>query len=148
MEHTAADHKDDSSRYLSVDKQDFVRKAVKTAPMNTAAELIKNVQDSPTKQIDPKLKRSVTRLIRSERAKLLKVECDGVELTSDIGSLKRLADQIFLKSAVQQHIAGVQSSAPQIVVAKSARRAPTSRSLMTTSLLLRSCDAFTSNFMN
>ena len=114
-EHTAADHKDDGSRYLSVDKQDFVRKAVKTAPMNTAAELIKNVQDSPTKQIDPKLKRSVTRLIRSERAKLLKVECDGVELTSDIGSLKRLADQIFLKSAVQQHIAGVQSSAPQCI---------------------------------
>ena len=39
--HTAADHKDDISRYLSVDKQDFVRKAVKTAPMKTAAELIK-----------------------------------------------------------------------------------------------------------
>ena len=54
--------------------------------MNTASELIKNVQDSPTKQIDPKLKRSVTSLIRSKRAKLLKVECDGVELTSDIGS--------------------------------------------------------------
>ena len=67
-------------------EQDFVRKAVKTAPMNTASELIKNVQDSPTKQIDPKLKRSVTSLIRSKRAKLLKVECDGVELTSDIGS--------------------------------------------------------------
>ena len=49
VEHTSADHKDDSSRYLSVDKQDFVRKAVKTAPMNTAAKLIKNVQDSPTK---------------------------------------------------------------------------------------------------
>ena len=56
-ERTAADHKDDSSRYLSVDKQDFVRKA-KTAPMNTAAELIKNVQDLPTKKIDPKLQRS------------------------------------------------------------------------------------------
>ena len=43
-EQTAADHKDDNSRFLSVDKQDFVRKAVKTAPMNTASELIKNVQ--------------------------------------------------------------------------------------------------------
>ena len=57
--------------------QDFVRKAVKTASMNTASELIKNVQDSPTKKIDTKLKRNVIRLIRSERAKLLKVECDG-----------------------------------------------------------------------
>ena len=63
--------------------------------MNTASELIKNVQDSPTKQIDPKLKRSVTRLIRSEQAKLLKVEYDGVELTSDVGSLKRLRTQVF-----------------------------------------------------
>ena len=53
-EHTSADHQDDSSRYLSqaFDKQDFVRKAVKTAPINTASELIKNMQDSPTKQID------------------------------------------------------------------------------------------------
>ena len=47
----------------------------------------------------------MTRLIRSKRAKLLKVECDGVALTSDIGSLKRQADKIFLKLAVQQHIA-------------------------------------------
>ena len=39
--------------------------------------------------------------------------CDCVELMSDIGSLKRLADKTFLKPAVQQHIAGVQSSAPQ-----------------------------------
>ena len=39
----------ETSRYLSVDKQDFVREAVKNAPMSTAAELIKNVQDSHTK---------------------------------------------------------------------------------------------------
>ena len=64
-EHTAAHHKDDSSRYLSVDKQDFVLKAVKTAPMNTVAKLIKNVQDSPPKQIDPKQKRSATHFICS-----------------------------------------------------------------------------------
>ena len=64
-EHTAADHKDDSPRYLTVDKQDFVRKAVKTAPMNTTSELIKNVQDSPTNQIDPKLKRSRRRSVTS-----------------------------------------------------------------------------------
>ena len=42
-------------------------------------------KDSPTKHIDPKLKRSATRLFLSERAKLLKAECEGVELTCDIG---------------------------------------------------------------
>ena len=56
--------------------------------MNTESELIKNVHDSPTKQIDPKLKGSVTCLIRSEQAKLLNVECGSVELTSDIGSAR------------------------------------------------------------
>ena len=55
----------------------------------------------------------MTRLIRSERAKLLKVECDSVELASDIGLLKRLADKKILKPVVQQHIAVVGSSAPQ-----------------------------------
>ena len=109
--HTVADHKDDRSRYLSVDKQDLFRKAIKTAPMNTAAELIKNAQDSPIKQVDAKLKCSVTSHICSERAKLLKVECDCGELTSDICSLKRLADKKILKSTVQQHIACVESSA-------------------------------------
>ena len=69
----------------------------------------------PTKQIDPKLMRSLTLLIPSEWAKLLKEECDCVELTSNIGSLKQLMDQIFLKSAVQQNIARVQSSAPSFI---------------------------------
>ena len=92
--------------------------AVKTAPMNIVAELIKNVQDSSTKQIDSKLKRSATRLIRSERAKLLKVEGDSVKLTSDVVPLKtvkRLAVKFFLKPAVQQHIACVESSATQSI---------------------------------
>ena len=91
--------------------------AVKIVPMNTVAELIKNVQDSSTKQTDAKLKRSATGLIRSERAKLLKVEGDSVELTSDIVPLKtvkRLAVKFFLKPAVQQHIAGVESSTTQV----------------------------------
>ena len=38
-----------------------------------------------------------------------------MELTSDIGSLKRLADKKILKPAGQQHIAGVESSAPQCI---------------------------------
>ena len=66
--------------------------------MNTESELIKNVHDSPTKQIDPKLKGSVTCLIRSEQAKLLNVECGSVELTSDIGSARTAATRTLLSS--------------------------------------------------
>ena len=81
--------------------------------MNTASELIKNVQDSPTKKIDPKLKESVARLIRHERAKLLTVVCDGVELNGDMGSLKTLVDKIFIKDAILAHIHGLSIGAPQ-----------------------------------
>ena len=92
-EHTAANHATDHAKFLIEDKQDLIRNTVKTVPMNTTSELIKNVQDSPTKKIDPKLKESVARLIRHERAKLLTIVCDGEKLTSDIGSLKTLCRQ-------------------------------------------------------
>ena len=63
-EHTTEDHKEDKANFLKYDTQDFIRKAVKTAPMNIASDLIKNVQDSSTKKIEPKLKKSVEQLIR------------------------------------------------------------------------------------
>ena len=78
----------------------MIRSAVKTVPMNTVSELIKNVQDLPTKKIDTNLKELVARLIRHERAKLFTVVCDGVELNKDIGSLKTLVDKIFIKDAI------------------------------------------------
>ena len=53
--HTAEDHKEYKAKFLKYNTQDFIRKAVirkavKTAPMNTASELIKNLQDSCTNQ--------------------------------------------------------------------------------------------------
>ena len=55
--------------------------------MSRAAELIRNVQDSFAKKIDPKLKESVALLIRHESAKLQIVLCNGVKLYSNIDSL-------------------------------------------------------------
>ena len=86
--------------------------------MNISSELTKNVQDSlkATKKIDPKLKESVARLIRHERAKLLTVVRNGVELHSDICSLKTLVDKIFfVKDAILAHIHGLSTGAPQCV---------------------------------
>ena len=82
-EHTSEVHKGDKAKFLKYNTQDSIRKAVKTAPMNTASKLNKNVQDSPTKKIDLKLKKSVAQLIRRERSKILTVECEGVVLNSD-----------------------------------------------------------------
>ena len=41
QEHTAADYATDHAKFLTHDKQGLIRNAVKTAPMNTASELIK-----------------------------------------------------------------------------------------------------------
>ena len=54
-EHTAADHKDNSSRYLSVNMQDFISKAVKTAPMNTEAWLVLCLKDCSYEDVGVKL---------------------------------------------------------------------------------------------
>ena len=95
---TAHHHATDNSRFLTRDKQDLIRNAAKTAPKNTAHELIKKAQKTPTKKIDPKLKDSVAPFIRHERAKLLTVVCDSMQLSSDIGSLKTLVDEISSKT--------------------------------------------------
>ena len=114
-EHNAADYATDHAKFLTHDKQGLIRNAVKTAPMNTASELIKNVQDSSTKKINPKLKESVACLFRHECAKLLTVVCNGVELNSEISSLKTLVDKIFIKDAILAHIHGLSIGAPQFI---------------------------------
>ena len=109
-EHTAADHATDHAKFLTHNKQNLIRNAIKTVPMNTASALIKNIQDSPTHKIDPKLKESVARLFRHERSQFLTVVCDGVELNtvnSDICSSKTLVDKIFIKDAIWAHIHGL-----------------------------------------
>ena len=82
--------------------------------MNIASDLIKNVQHSPIKGIDPKLNdsESVPRLIRHNRAKRLTAVCDGVELDSDICSLKTLVDKIFIKDAMRAQMHCMSVGAP------------------------------------
>ena len=51
--------------------------AVKLSPLQTSDELIRNVQDSPTKHMDAKLKASVTRLVRKEGKNINKILLEG-----------------------------------------------------------------------
>ena len=58
---------------------------------------MKNVQGSPTKKIDPKLKKSVERLIRREQSKILTVECEGVVLNSDLSRPRKSQSSLQTK---------------------------------------------------
>ena len=58
--HIAADHvgEKDKAKFLSHKEMNLIATAVKLAPLQTSGELTRNVQDSPTKHIDAKLKGS------------------------------------------------------------------------------------------
>ena len=111
-EYTAADHATNYAKFLTHDKQNLIRNAVKTAQSVTykTHQRRKSIQG-------PKLKESVARLTCHGRAKLLTVvsRCDGVELNSNICSLKTLGDKIFIKDAIRAHIHGLSIGAPQCI---------------------------------
>ena len=114
--HSAADHENkDRSKFLKAEQRKFIADAVKIAPLQTASELIRNVQTSPTKAIDPKLKNSVRRLIMTERKKLHSVTLEGIEVTDQIGPLLQFTDRIWFPAARKAHVAGVQQNQPTCI---------------------------------
>ena len=106
--HTAADHvsQKDTAKFLSHQQKVLISSAVKLAPLQTSGELIRNVQDSPSKKIDAKLKASVTRLVRRERQNITKIQLDGVTVDNTLGSLSALSDSLWFGNALDQHKAG------------------------------------------
>jgi hypothetical protein len=109
--HTYADHgaARDKSKYLNMEQRQLVADAVKIAPQQTASELMRNIQNSPTKKIDPRLKTSVQRLIYKERKKLNSVILDDIEITDEIAPLQEYTSKIWISQALKIHKAGVRS---------------------------------------
>ena len=70
----------------------------------SSSELIRNVQDSPTKHIDAKLKGSVTRLVRKERKNITKIQLEGVTIDNTISSLVALSETLWFGTAVKAQI--------------------------------------------
>ena len=68
-EHAAENYakEKDISQHLSYEDKVLLRQAVQLAPMLLAGSLMRNIQDSPTKQIDYRLANSVNNFVRQER---------------------------------------------------------------------------------
>ena len=107
--HTAQNHVEDKAKFLTHQQRSLVATAVKLAPMNSASQLLMRVQDSPTKKIDAALKNSVQRMIRQERSKITNVILEGVEVTTELSSLKKLSDALWFSTAVKEHKAAVKA---------------------------------------
>jgi hypothetical protein len=115
--HSARDHvcERDQSKYLTFQQKSFIATAVKIAPLQTGSELIRNVQDSPTKAIDHKYKRSVDRLVRQQRTQIVNVSLEGIEIDNTVGSLARLAEALWVGDAITKHKEGETMSSDRTV---------------------------------
>ena len=69
----------------------------------TGRELLMNIQDSPTKVIDPKQRKAVERAVRKERSKIVSLELDGVHLDSSVQSMQELSEKLWLLPALKAH---------------------------------------------
>ena len=114
-EHTAENHakEKDISRHLSYEDQVLLRQAVQLAPMQSAGSLMRNIQDSPTKQIDYRLANPVKNFVRQERQSNTNFLLDSVEIDNTLGSLSRLSDQIWFPDALAEHRSGSCQPWPQ-----------------------------------
>ena len=59
-----------------------------------------NIQDSPSKVIDPKQRKAVERAVRKERSKIVCLELDGVHLDSSVRSMQELSEKLLLMPAL------------------------------------------------
>ena len=104
--HSQADHENESVKFLSQKQKAFIASAVKIAPMQTASQLLQNIQDSPTKSIDRTLAKSVARQIRKERQSLTTVTLEGVEVDNTLGSLAQMSNELWFGAAFSKHKRG------------------------------------------
>ena len=103
--HTPDDHSEEKNRlkFLTPKVKKLIKTAVKIAPQQTARDLLRNVQDSPTKRINNDLKKSVARAIRKERVSANKVTLGGIELDNTLGTLRQITDVFWFKTALEDH---------------------------------------------
>ena len=111
--HTPDDHSEEKNRlkFLKPKAKSLIKTAVKIAPHQTATDLLRNVQESPTKRINNDLKKSVARAIRKERVQANKVTLGGIELDNTLGTLRQITDVFWFKTALKEHRSGIRGLA-------------------------------------
>jgi hypothetical protein len=101
--HTTEDHHEEERgiKYLSHKQKCLVAAAVKIAPMQTAKQLLQNIEGSPSKVIDCTLTKSVVRMVRKERRSLTAVALEGVDVDNSREGTGRRAEPRLIGPASQ-----------------------------------------------
>ena len=109
--HCLTSHRDDQSRYLKLAQKQVVRDAVRMSPLVPGATVRRNLNNlGPDKRVDPKLKKSVQRLVRKEKETILSEELDGVKTDGSYGSLAAVAQAKWFVTKVKAHNQSVETA--------------------------------------
>ena len=121
--HSAQDHicEKDQSKYLTFQQKSFIADAVKISPLQTGSELLRNVQESE-EAIDYKMKRSVDRLVRKARSRIVNVSLEGIEIDNSVGSLSSLAEAVWTRASMHAPTLGGTSGSTARVLNPSTTR--------------------------
>ena len=103
-EHRKTSHMDDKSMYLKVSQKDVIRDAVRLSPLTTGTSVRRNLKHlSPQQQVSAEMKKSVQRLVKQVKVKVMAAELDGVTMDGSYGSIAALAEVKAFKGKVKAH---------------------------------------------
>jgi hypothetical protein len=105
MAHTAQDHvpRNDREKFLKFTQKAKITHAVKVAPLQNTLEILRKIEDCPTKSINHLNKNSITRLQQEQRRQIIAVTLDCVKVDNTVGSLAKLAEKIWIVEAIRDH---------------------------------------------
>ena len=105
-EHDGSSHVRDQSAHLTVSQKALLRRATKTAPNESARQLVRNSSNfSPDKRTgqDPDSIRSAQRIVSQQRRRLALSQTQGVQLDKSNGAMTRLASELDLAALIARH---------------------------------------------
>jgi len=102
--HNAAAHANDTSKGLTYQLRKTIEQAVRTAPLQSAKSLARNLSNlSPSKQVQLNKYKAVGRVVSSVRAESTTMELCGIRVDSSHGSLHELCTSLSFANKIRSH---------------------------------------------
>jgi hypothetical protein len=104
--HDGNSHVDDRSRHLSVAQKAALKRATKSAPNESARQLVRNSSNfSPEKRtaLDPDSIRSAQRVVSKQRRALALKHTQGIRLDKTNGKMTELGEKLDLTMLIARH---------------------------------------------
>ena len=104
--HDGNSHNEDRSRYLTVSQRAALKRATKSAPNESARQLVRNSSNfSPEKRtaLDPDSIRSAQRVVSKQRRALALKQTQGIRLDKTNGKMTELGEKLDLTMLIARH---------------------------------------------